>query len=66
MVRAKIIKGAKDAKMKTRKYVQIPDLYYDDFEFGDVVEITKVKDKEKVNGATNPTQSKTPVSLETV
>jgi|AntAceMinimDraft_9_1070365.scaffolds.fasta_scaffold107766_2 hypothetical protein len=44
LIRSRIIKGAKDAKGITRKYVQIPELYYNEFEFGEVVEINAIHD----------------------
>ena len=42
-IRSKIIKGSKDGRGRVRKYVEIPGLYYDDFEFGELVRIEKVK-----------------------
>ncbi len=42
-IRAKIIKSGKDSKGRVRKFIAIPEFYYEDFEFGDVVEISKVK-----------------------
>lgn len=41
-VRSKIVKGPKDNKGKIRKFIQIPENYYEEFEFGDVVKIEKV------------------------
>ena len=52
-VRSRIIKGAKDAKGNTRKYIQIPEVYYDEFEFGDIVQVNKIQ-KEKETRVPNP------------
>jgi len=41
-IRSKIVKGPKDNKGRIRKFIQIPEVYYDDFEFGDIVRIEKV------------------------
>lgn len=45
-IKSKIIKGAKDRYGKTRKFIQIPELYYDDFSFGEVVTIQKISKNE--------------------
>lgn len=42
-VKSKIVKGPKDNKGRIRKFIQIPEVYYDDFNFGDIVRIEKVK-----------------------
>jgi hypothetical protein len=47
-VRSKIIKGPKDGKGLTRKFVRIPIEYYDDFEFGEIVRIEKLQKNESV------------------
>lgn len=39
---SKIIKGSKNPKGKRRKWVEIKEDWYDDFEFGDRVAITKI------------------------
>ena len=41
MVRSKIIKGPKDGHGRVRKFIQIPEVYYNDFQFGDIVEVKK-------------------------
>ena len=46
-IRAKIIKGSKDRQGRIRKFIPVPTLYYDDFEFGDVVAIKRVKKAEE-------------------
>jgi len=46
-IRSKIIKGSKDRKGIIRKFIPVPTLYYDDFEFGDVIEIRKIKKDQK-------------------
>jgi len=43
MVRSRISRGSKDNKGRPRKYIQIPDLYYDEYNFGDVVDVKKVQ-----------------------
>jgi len=45
-IRSKIVKGPKDNKGIIRKFIQIPELYYDEFEFGDIVKIEKVRKDE--------------------
>ena len=47
MVRSKVIKGPKDAQGKKRKYIQIPDLHYNDFQFGDIVEVEKLEESKQ-------------------
>lgn len=47
-IRSRIIKGAKDAKGITRKFIQVPEVYYNDFEFGEVVEIRKLHNKKEI------------------
>ena len=42
-IRSKVIRGSKDGKGRIRKYVEVPGLYYDDFEFGELVRIEKMK-----------------------
>ena len=44
---AKIVRGPKDAKGRTRKIAQIREFNYDDFGFGDVVAIKLVKKAEE-------------------
>jgi len=44
MVRSKVIKGPKDRHGKKRKYIQVPDNYYNDFQFGDIVEFDKIEE----------------------
>lgn len=48
--RGKIVRGSKNAKGKIRKWIEIPELYYDDFDFGDIVKIEKVKDVSQESG----------------
>lgn len=43
MMRSRIVKGPKDNKGRVRKFIQIPEAYYDEFEFGDIVRIEKVQ-----------------------
>jgi len=45
-VRSKIIKGPKDGKGMTRKFIRVPIEFYDEFEFGDIVRIQKIEKKE--------------------
>jgi len=46
-VRSRIIRGAKDGKGNTRKYIQIPEVFYDDFEFGEIVQVNKIEKKKE-------------------
>ena len=62
--RSRIVKGAKDAKGNTRKYIQIPEVHYDDFEFGDIVEVIKVEKKEKVDRMPSPATNQKPTAQE--
>jgi hypothetical protein len=41
-IKSKIVKGPKDNKGRIRKFIQIPEVYYDDFKFGDIVRIEKI------------------------
>jgi hypothetical protein len=45
-IRSKIIKGPKDGKGITRKFIRIPIEYYDEFEFGEIVRIEKIHKNE--------------------
>ena len=45
-IRSKIVKGPKDGKGITRKFVRIPIEYYNDFEFGELVRIQKIGNNE--------------------
>ena len=59
--RSRIIRAGKDRKGNIRKFVSVPQVYIDEFNVGDVVEITKVKNiKENEVRMPNPDQSKTP------
>jgi hypothetical protein len=49
MVRSKVIRGPKDRHGKVRKFIQIPDTYYDDFQFGDLVEVQKHQKNEQTS-----------------
>jgi hypothetical protein len=44
--RGKVIRAGKDHKGRIRKFIEIPLLFSDDFEFGDIVRIEKVKRNE--------------------
>ena len=44
-VRSKIVKGPKDGKGMTRKFIRVPIEFYDDFEFGEMVRIQKIEKK---------------------
>jgi hypothetical protein len=44
-IRSKIIKGSKDRKGNVRKFISIPEVFYDEFEFGDIVRIRKIERK---------------------
>ena len=50
-VRSKVFKGSKDRKGRIRKFISIPDTYYDDFEFGEVVDINKLAKDESEQGS---------------
>ena len=41
--RGKIARRGTDAKGRPRKVVEVPYTHYDDFEFGEIVSIEKVK-----------------------
>ena len=45
-VKGKIVKKGTDAQGRPRKAVEVPNLYYDDFEFGEIVRIEKLKKNE--------------------
>ncbi len=45
-IRSRIIKGGKDRKGRIRKFIPVPTLYYDEYEFGDVVIIQRIKKDE--------------------
>jgi hypothetical protein len=43
MVRGKVRKGGFDHNGRQRKIIEINNLYYDDFEFGEAVDISKIE-----------------------
>ena len=43
-IRGKIIKGPKNKKGTNRKFIEVPCLYYDDFDFGEIVELKKAEE----------------------
>jgi len=56
LIRSKVVKGPKLRNGKRRKLIRVPDLYYEDFEFGEKVEINKIYDKNNVR-VPNPDSS---------
>jgi len=44
--RGKIVRKGTDGKGRPRKFIEIGELYYDDFEFGDIVRIEKIQNNE--------------------
>jgi len=51
--KSKIIKAGKDRKGNTRKFISVPQIYNNDFELGEVVEIRKLHNKKETR-APNP------------
>lgn len=43
----KIVRGSKDHKGRIRKWIEIKEAWYDDYDFGDMVVITKKKATQK-------------------
>jgi hypothetical protein len=44
--RGKVVRRGTDAKGRARKAVEVPYTHYDDFEFGEIVRIEKLKKDE--------------------
>ena len=44
--RGKVIKSGRDAKGRPRKFIEITEFYYNDFDFGDFVSIKKLAKQE--------------------
>ena len=63
-VRSKIIRSGKDRNGNSRKFISIPEVYYDDFEFGEIVEIKKLEKKEKADRMPSPAQIQKPTAQE--
>jgi len=45
-VRSRVIRGPKDRQGKTRKFIPVPGVFYEDFEFGQIVTIKTPKEDE--------------------
>ena len=48
--RGKVVKKGTDAKGRPRKFIEITGLYYDDYEFGDLVRIQKIERSKQESG----------------